>query len=234
MNSQPVALVTGAYRGLGLETVRQLANKDYKVILTGRKPEKCQAAVDGLAEEGLEVLYHLLDVNDENHISAIANYIESEFGKLDVLVNNAGVHYDQGNKAISPDWKIVEEANQTNFIAPWKLSVALIPLLRKSDQPRIVNVSSGAGSLQDVTPGTPAYSTSKAALNMLTIQLAAELEEDEIKVNAVCPGWVRTEMGGQAAPRSVEEGASGIVWAATLENDGPSGGFYRDGKEINW
>lgn len=231
---QSIALVTGAYRGLGLETVKQLAEKGYNVILTGRKPEKGQAAVDKLAKQGLEVFYHDLDVNDDESITSIRTYIENEFGWLDVLVNNAGIHYDQDNSAINPDWEMVREATNTNFIAPWKLSVALLALIKKSEHGRVVNVSSGSGSLQDVTPGTPAYSTSKAALNMLTIQLAAELEADNIKVNAVCPGWVRTEMGGQSAPRSVEEGASGIVWAATLPDDGPTGGFFRDGKAIRW
>lgn len=232
--AQSTALVTGAYRGLGFETVRQLAEKGYQVILTGRKPEKGKAAVEEFAEEGLEVFYHNLDVTDERDIATVCNYIEDKFGKLDVLVNNAGVHYDEGNSATDPDWQIVEEAIETNFIATWKVTVGLLPLLRKSDHGHIVNVSSGSGSLRDVTPGTPAYSTSKAALNMLTIQLAAELKDDGIKVNAVCPGWVRTEMGGEAAPRSVEKGASGIVWAATLPDDGPTGGFFRDGEPIRW
>lgn len=232
--AQPIALVTGAYRGLGLETVKQLAEKGYTVILTGRRPEKGQTAVDKLAEQGLEVVYHNLDVTDDESIKKIRAFIRYEFGKLDVLVNNAGIHYDQGNSAANPDWQVVREATDTNFIAPWKVTVALLPLLKKSDQGRVVNVSSGSGSLQDVTPGTPAYSTSKAALNMLTIQLAAELESDGIKVNAVCPGWVRTEMGGPEAPRSLEEGASGIVWAATLPDDGPTGSFFRDGEQINW
>lgn len=232
--AQPIALVTGAYRGLGLETVKQLAEKGYNVILTGRRPEKGQLAVDELAEQGLEVLYHNLDVTDNESIKEISAFIRDEVGKLDVLVNNAGIHYDEGNSAANPNWQIVEEATETNFLGPWKVTVGLLPLIKRSDHGHIVNVSSGSGSLQDVTPGTPGYSTSKAALNMLTIQLAAELESDGIKVNAVCPGWVRTEMGGPEAPRSLEEGASGIVWAATLPDDGPTGGFFRDGEQINW
>ena len=229
-----IALVTGAYRGLGLETVRQLTELKYTVILTGRNDEKGEAAAELFRVEGHDVFYHHLDVNLDSDIEKLRYYIEDKFGVLDVLVNNAGIHYDMGNDVTNPDWNIVEEATNTNFLAPWKLTVQLLPLIKKSFRGRIVNVSSGAGSLTDMTPGTPAYSASKAAMNVLTIQLAAKLKSDQIKVNAVCPGWVRTDMGGQAAPRSVQEGARGIVWAAALENNGPTGGFFRDGKPINW
>ena len=160
--------------------------------------------------------------------------MEDQFGQLDALVNNAGIHYDMGNSSINPNWKIVDEATQINFLGAWRVTVGFLNLMKNSAAGRIVNVSSGAGSLNDVTPGTPAYSASKAAMNMLTIQLASELNSIGIKVNSVCPGWVRTEMGGPQAPRSVEEGAKGIVWAATLDEDGPTGGFFRDGKPIAW
>lgn len=229
-----LALVTGAYRGLGLETVRQLSDLGYSVILTGRNDEKGRAAAELFNQNGKNVIYHHLDVNVAENIEGLVSYIRKQFGTLDVLVNNAGVHYDTGNDVTNPNWNIVEEATTTNFIAAWKLSVAMLPLMRKSAQPRIVNVSSGAGSLNDMSPGTPAYSASKAAMNVLTIQLSAALKNDGFKVNAVCPGWVRTDMGGQEAPRSVVEGAKGIVWATTLNQDGPTGGFFRDGKPINW
>ena len=229
-----IALVTGAYRGLGLETVKQLAELGHKVVLTARKSVKGEQAAASLRAQGLDVYYHDLEVNDDQSISKIAVFLDDNFGRLDVLVNNAGIHYDIGNKVIDPQWQLVQEATDTNYLAPWKVTVGLLPLLKQSNSARIVMVSSGAGSLRDVTPGSPAYSASKAALNMLTIQLAASLQEDGIKVNAVCPGWVRTDMGGDAAPRSVEEGAAGIVWAATLADDGPTGGFFRDGKTINW
>ncbi len=234
MSSQPVAVVTGAYRGLGLETVNQLANLGYSVVLTGRNLEKGEAAASQFRSRGNDVHFQSLDVNNLESIASLNQFISDKYGRLDVLVNNAGIHYDMGHKATNPNWDIVNEATNTNFIGAWKVAVGLLDLIRKSDHGRIVNVSSGAGSLLDMSTGTPAYSASKAAMNVLTKQLAAELKSEGILVNSVCPGWVRTDMGGQAAPRSVEEGASGIVWAATLKDEGPTGGFFRDGKKINW
>ncbi|RNC84529.1 MAG: SDR family oxidoreductase [Balneola sp.] len=234
MSSQPVAVVTGAYRGLGLETVNQLANLGYSVVLTGRNSEKGEAAASQFRTQGYDVHFRPLDVNDLDSISSLNRFIAGKYGRLDVLVNNAGIHYDMANKATNPNWDIVNEAINTNFIGAWKVAVGLLDLIQKSEHGRIVNVSSGAGSLLDMSPGTPAYSASKAAMNVLTKQLAAELRSKGILVNSVCPGWVRTDMGGQAAPRSVKEGASGIVWAATLKDNDPTGGFFRDGKEINW
>ena len=234
MTQQKVALVTGSYRGLGLETVKQLASSGYHGIISARRPNRGKQATDDLSKSGLSVSYVNLDVSSPKSISEAASFIDNQFGRLDVLVNNAGIHYDTGNSSTNPDWKIVEEATQINFLGAWRVTVGLLPLLKKGSAARIVNVSSGAGSLHDVSPGTPAYSSSKAALNMLTIQLAAALKETGIKVNAVCPGWVRTEMGGSEAPRNVEHGAKGIVWAASLGEKGPTGGFFRDGKPINW
>ena len=229
-----VALVTGAYRGLGRETVRQLAGQGYTVLLTGRRTGPGQQAAEELSTDDREVRYHDLDVTDPASIERIRQFIEEEFGYLTVLVNNAAIHYDQQQMVTNADFQIVEEAWQTNVLGPWKLTNALLVLLRKSKEGRIVNVSSGSGSLNGMKAGTPAYSVTKAALNVLTIKFATRLEPDRILVNSVCPGWVRTEMGGAAAPRSVEEGAEGIVWAATLPDDGPTGGFFRDGKPIAW
>lgn len=229
-----VALVTGSYRGLGLETVKQLANSGFHAIISGRRSEAGRSAAENLKSKGLDVSYLDLDVTSEDSIAAASKLVRDQFGHLDVLVNNAGIHYDMGNSSINPNWKIVDEATQVNFLGAWRVTVGFLNLIKKSIAGRIVNVSSGAGSLNDVTPGTPAYSASKAAMNMLTIQLASELESSDIKINSVCPGWVRTEMGGPQAPRGVEEGAKGIVWAATLDQDGPTGGFFRDGKPIAW
>lgn len=234
MSQQKIALVTGAYRGLGLETVRQLAQKDYTVILTGRKDEKGQAALDTLAKEGITAHYQHLDVNNVENIQEVANAVQEKFGYLNALVNNAAIHYDSQQSALHADFKIVHEAIETNLLAPWHIIRAFVPLLEKANHATITNVSSGAGSLYDMSGGTPAYSITKAGLNVLTIKFAEELEPKGILVNSVCPGWVRTEMGGEAAPRSVEEGAKGIVWAAILPKGGETGGFFRDGERIKW
>ncbi|MEM9929741.1 MAG: SDR family NAD(P)-dependent oxidoreductase [Bacteroidota bacterium] len=229
----PIALVTGANRGLGRETAHQLAKKGFKVILTSRS-ESGRAVADAFGKEGLDVVYHQLDVANGQSIAELTEYLTATFGHLDVLINNAGIHYDTFQNTLTADFAIVEEAFQVNTLGPWRLSKALYPLLEKSKGARIVNVSSSSGSFADSWPGTPAYSMSKAALNMLTLKMAADVASTDIKVNAVCPGWVRTDMGGQEAPRSVAEGAASILWAALIPEDGPNGGFFRDGERVEW
>lgn len=154
------------------------------------------------------------------------------FGGLDILVNNAGVDYDTYREAATADVSEVEATFATNLFGAWRTAVASMPHLKASTNGRIVNVSSGAGALHGMAGGTPAYSASKAALNVLTIKLAAELRDDGVLCNAVCPGWVATDMGGGGRP--IADGARGVVWAATLPGDGPTGGFFRDGKPIAW
>ena len=161
--------------------------------------------------------------------------IATKYGHLDVLVNNAGINYDTWQTAENADVDgTVMETITTNLLGPWRLCQAFLPLLRKSKAARIVNVSSESGSLAHMDAGPPAYQVTKAALNALTRTLAGELRQARILVNAVCPGWVATDMGGAGAPRSLEEGAAGIVWAATLPQTGPTGGFFRDGKPLPW
>jgi NAD(P)-dependent dehydrogenase (short-subunit alcohol dehydrogenase family) len=210
-----VALVTGGNRGIGLEVVRQLSARGYDVVMGSRGP--------ATPPPGVRVVR--LDVADPGSIAALS------LDRCDVLVDNAAIHYDTYQRASDADMRVVEEAIQTNLLGAWRLTRHLLPLLRASAHGRIVNVSSGAGSITTMGLGPPAYSITKAALNALTRMLAAELHP--ILVNAVCPGWVATDMGGPGG-RPVSEGAAGIVWAATLPDDGPTGGFFRDGRPIAW
>jgi NAD(P)-dependent dehydrogenase (short-subunit alcohol dehydrogenase family) len=229
-----VALVTGAYRGIGLEVSRQLARRGFAVVLTARDVHKAEAAAGKLKGQGLDVSAAALDVTDARSVEAAVRFVEERFGRLDVLVNNAAVLYDDWQRAESADLDTAREAFETNTLGPWRVSQAFLPLLRKSAHPRVVNVSSESGSLASMGGGTPAYGVSKAGLNVLTRKLADELRPSRILVNSVCPGWVATEMGGPGAPRTPEEGAAGIVWAATLPDGGPTGGFFRDGEPLPW
>jgi NAD(P)-dependent dehydrogenase (short-subunit alcohol dehydrogenase family) len=170
-----------------------------------------------------------LDVADPDSVRDAAAGLD----RLDVLVNNAAILYDTWQRGVDADLDQVRAALDTNLLGAWRVVQALLGLLRQSPAGRIVNVSSGAGALNDMGGGTPAYRTSKAALNALTRILAAELRADRILVNAICPGWVATDMGG-AGGRPVAEGAAGIVWAVELPDDGPSGGFFRDGGALAW
>ncbi|MEM8556794.1 MAG: SDR family oxidoreductase [Bacteroidota bacterium] len=233
--SSPIALVTGANRGIGREVARQLTQRGYHVILGARTLDDGHAAAQAINAESptghAEAIQ--LDVTDPASIEAARLGIEAH-GRLDVLVNNAGVDYDTDQRVLTADLDRVHRVWATNTLGPWRLAQVLAPLLRASPHGRLVNVSSQAGQLGSLGAGTPAYSHSKAALNAVTLMLASALKPDGILVNAVCPGWVRTEMGGQAAPRSVVEGAASVVWAATLPDDGPTGGFFRDGKPLAW
>lgn len=234
-----VALVTGANRGLGLETCRQLARLGLTVILTSRDPDKGEAAAGELRRSGLAVRYRTLDVTDPASVRSSAAFIQDEFGRLDVLVNNAGVFLDplddpdpEAASIFSADLDVVRLSMETNLYGPLALCQALIPLMQ--GRGRVVNLSSGMGQLSEMNGCCPGYRFSKTAINALTRILADELRNTDIKVNSVCPGWVRTDMGGPNAERPVEEGADTIVWLATLPDDGPSGGFFRDRKAIAW
>ena len=224
-------LVTGANRGIGREVARQMAARGYHVFLAARTEEK---AVEAARSLGDRVHATILDVTSRRSVDAAAAWLEREHGRLDVLINNAGVHYDVWQRAADADIDgTVTEALQVNLLGAWRVTRALLPLLRRSRRGRIVNVSSEAGSLATMGIGPPGYQVSKAALNALTRTLAAELKADGILVNAICPGWTATEMGGTGG-RPVAEGAASIVWGATLPDDGPTGGFFRDGVALSW
>jgi NAD(P)-dependent dehydrogenase (short-subunit alcohol dehydrogenase family) len=228
------ALVTGANKGLGFEVVKLLAGSGVLVYLTARDLKKAELAYNTLGDCKKNVRLIELDVANTQSVSAAFEKINSEIDSLDMLINNAGINYDSWQKAINAD--IDGECMvtmETNFYGPWRMIKTFLPLLLKSAHGRIVNVSSEAGSIAALTGGIPAYATSKAALNALTKTVAGELKGNKILVNSVCPGWCATEMGGTGG-RSPELGAKSILWAAELPDDGPSGGFFRDGKPLNW
>jgi NAD(P)-dependent dehydrogenase (short-subunit alcohol dehydrogenase family) len=229
-----VALVTGGNRGIGFEVTRQLAQRGFTTVLCARDAQKGDEAAKSLQQDGLKAIPVQLDVTEQKSIDAAKHMVEERFGKLDVLVNNAAVLYDSWQRAENANLLTVREAFETNTLGAWRMCLAFIPLLRKSKHARIVNVSSESGSLTVMGGGTPAYTVSKVALNALTRMLADELRDSGILVNSVCPGWVATEMGGPNAPRTVAEGAASVLWAATLPDDGPTGGFFRDGESLAW
>ena len=228
---QPFAIVTGANRGIGKEVSQQLASQGYTVLLTARSLQSAEAAVQELGNSNLKPAQ--LDVTDSESIRSLYERVVTEFNRLDVLVNNAAINYDTWQKASNADLDMVRETFETNVYGAWQLCQIFLPLLKQSPHPRIVNVSSGAGALNDMGGGTPAYRMTKASLNALTRMLAAELHRDKILINAVCPGWVATDMGGNGG-RPVADGARGIVWAATLPDDGATGRFFRDMQLIEW
>ncbi len=230
-DGQQVALVSGGNRGIGLEIVRQLAARGITVILGSRDEEEGRAAAEGLSGD---VVVRQLDVADAESVDRLTSSVEEEFGRLDILVNNAGVLNDEDQRGVGADLDSVREALEANLFGAWRLCEVFIPLMQRHGYGRIVNISSGLGALEGMGGGSPAYRVSKAALNALTRILASELEGSGILVNSVSPGWVRTDMGGSEASRSVEEGADTPVWAATLPNDGPTGGFFRDRQQIPW
>jgi NAD(P)-dependent dehydrogenase (short-subunit alcohol dehydrogenase family) len=229
-DDRPVAVVTGANRGIGREVVRRLAAEGWLAVLGSRDADRGAAAADAL---GAGVVACALDVASDASVAAAAEWVEAELGRCDAVVNNAAIDYDTDARATTADLARVRRAMETNLFGAWRVALAFLPLLRRSPHPRLVNVSSGGGSISTMGAGTPAYSVSKAALNALTRILAAELRADHVLVNAVCPGWVATDMGGPSG-RPVAEGAASVVWAVLLGDDGPTGGFFRDGRPVEW
>jgi NAD(P)-dependent dehydrogenase (short-subunit alcohol dehydrogenase family) len=225
-----VAVVTGGNRGIGFEVCRQLAEHGYSVLLGARDEAKGRAAAARLG--GLDVTAIQLDVADDRSVQAAAEEVAAR-GRCDALVNNAAIEYDTDQLASSADLARVHRAMEANLFGAWRTVLALLPLLRRAPHGRIVNVSSQGGSLAGMGAGTPAYHVTKAALHALTRTLAAELRRDGVLVNAVCPGWTATDMGGGGG-RPVPEGAASVVWAVLLGDDGPTGGFFRDGRPLPW
>jgi NAD(P)-dependent dehydrogenase (short-subunit alcohol dehydrogenase family) len=232
MKNKKTALVTGANRGIGFEVVRELARLGLRVFLGARNAKAGRAAAEKLKGEG-DVIFLEIDVSDQKSIRTASEELSRQSDRLDVLVNNAGVLLDDGKDALAITRDVFENTLRTNTLGPWLVAQAFTPLLKKSREPRIVNVSSSSGQLEGGADGwAPCYSVSKTALNGVTVQLAAALPE--FAVNSVCPGWVRTEMGGKNATRSVAEGAATIVWLATEAPHDLTAKFVKDRKVIPW
>lgn len=232
--TKKIAVVTGGNRGIGFETCRQLAKQGIQVILTSRESAKGKAAAEKLQAEGLDVSYYSLDVTDADSVQRLAQFIKNEYGQLDILINNAGVLLDSSDSVLNTKFDTLHQTIDTNLYGPFLLCQALVPLMEKHKYGRIVNVSSGAGQLSDMNSGYPSYRISKTALNALTRVLGNELKGTNILVNSVCPGWVKTDMGGANASRTPAQGADTIVWLATLPDNGPTSGFFRDRQPIPW
>lgn len=225
-----IVLITGANRGIGYKTAELLAAKGHTVYLGSRNHNKGVAAAATITGD----IHPLqLDVDNADDIHRAVAEIESRHGHLDVLINNAAIDYDSDQRATQLDLERLQRQLDTNLLAPIAVAKACLPLLRKSEHPRIVNVSSEAGSLSSTHGTAPGYGITKAALNFYTTMLARELSADGILTNAICPGWTATDMGGSGG-RPVEQGAQSVIWAATLPDDGPTGGFFRNGKRLDW
>ena len=229
-----VAVVTGANRGMGLEACQQLAQLGYHVVLTSRDQRRGEQATQSLVRQGLSVTYHALEVTDPVSVKQLQQTLETRFGGADVLINNAAVYPDEGRSILEVELELVHATLETNFFGPLALCQALVPGMIRRGYGRVVNVSSGGGQLATMGDFAPSYAVSKAALNALTRMVADAAREANVLVNSVDPGWVRTQMGGPGAPRSIKQGVETIVWLATLPDGGPTGGFFHDRKPIPW
>lgn len=242
MNEKKIALITGANKGLGYETARQLANQNIKVLIGARDETRGKEAAEKLQSESLDVEFVLVDVTDEKTLEAAAKYVEENFGKLDILVNNAGIAVEYGTAFGEFSLDKIRQTFDTNFFGVVAVTQNFLPLIKKSESGRIVNVSSGLGSLaqnsdpnwdfKDVKP--VAYNSSKAALNMFTVILASNLKDTKIKVNSADPGYTATDLNHNSGPKTVEQGASIIFDLATLPDNGATGGYFDDQGVVAW
>lgn len=242
MTTNRIALITGANKGIGLAIARQLGKQGAAVLIGARDKRRGRVAAEQLKGEGIDAHVLLLDVTHAPSIERARQFIEQEYGRLDILVNNAGVIHGASIPPSEMPLETIREVFETNFFGVIAVTEALLPLVRRSEAGRIVNLSSSLGSLTlHSDPARPlgefkvlGYNTSKTALNAFTVHLADELRETPIKVNAACPGWIKTDMGGAEAPGTPEEGADTPVWLATLPADGPTGGFFNSRKPVPW
>lgn len=233
MSDLLTAVITGAGRGIGLEVARQLLGRDIAVVVTARTDDAVRSALADLDDD--RASGHVLDVADETSVDVFFDWYWSAHDRLDILINNAGRIYGGWAQTGVTDMasETILEAVDNNSLGAFRVIQHALPEMNRNGFGRIVNVSSGMGALTEMNGGSIAYRVSKAAMNVITRVTHAEAGTN-VKINSVCPGWVRTDMGGANATRDVAQGASGVVWAATLADDGPSGGFFRDGKPIDW
>jgi NAD(P)-dependent dehydrogenase (short-subunit alcohol dehydrogenase family) len=234
MTEQRIALVTGGNRGIGMEVCRQLAALEIRVIMGSRDQGKGSAAAKQLGAGGARIEVRQLDVASVQSIRDCMNWIRRDVGRLDILVNNAGIMLEEDEDDPLEELEIIRETMQTNVYGPFLLSRLAVPIMKSRRYGRIVNLSSGMGSLAEMGVGYLAYRLSKAGINVLTRVVAAETEGMGILVNSVDPGWVQSAMGGRGATRTVEKGADTVVWLATLPDSGPTATFFRDRKPIAW
>ena len=238
MQQKPVAVVTGGNRGMGLATCQALAEKGFHVLLASRDLKSGKQAAKALSDRGLSVETVKLEMTSQSDIDSLARYLREIHGRVDVLINNAGILIDGDFKSptsiCDADVGIIRKTIEVNTLAPMMLIKALLPLMQEAGYGRIVNLSSGMGQLSDMDGYHPGYRISKTALNAVTAIFSAELKGSGIAINSVCPGWVRTDMGGPNAERSPEQGIDTTVWLATSTNAEQSGGFYRDRQLIDW
>ncbi len=243
MTSKRIVLITGVSReeGIGFGIAKAFLEKDFHIIITARKVEKAEALVEKLGEDS-NMNSFPLDITDRESVNQLARQVEEEFGRLDVLINNAGAGFDMGVHPLETDIDVSKNTLETNLYGAWRMIQAFYSLLKKSEHPRVVNISSGAGSFGDPVFGlgvhpaiVSSYGISKLALNGLTVKFARQFKEENILINAICPGFVATAPGmKEMGARSVDEAVEGIVWAATLPDDGPTGEFFRDMQPLPW